>query len=174
MGRIFSALVDYLTEDDWRYEIQEGQTRLRFNVQAKSGRLVCYGDVDEDKDILMFYSYLPANAPEEKRANIAEFITRANHGMRIGNFELDYSDGEVRYKTSMDIEGGELTPKMIENLLNANLSTMDRYFPGLMAGMYGNKPAADLIDEIERPRPPSGPVDLPELDDDDLDDDDDD
>jgi hypothetical protein len=71
--------------------------------------------------------------------------------MRIGNFELDFDDGEVRYKTSIDIEGGELTAKMIENLLRANLSTMNRYFTGMMELIYGEGDAEELIREIETP-----------------------
>jgi hypothetical protein len=30
--------------------------------------------------------------------------------MTIGNFELDYTDGEIRYKTSIDIADQRLTP----------------------------------------------------------------
>ena len=67
----------------------------------------------------------------------------------IGNFEMDYNDGEVRYKTSIDVEGGELSPKMIENMMQANLMTMDRYFPGLMSVLYGGRDPAESIAEIE-------------------------
>src|SRR5262249_10540066 len=109
----------------------------------------CYADVEEEKDWLIFYSYLPVNASAEKMAAMAEFITRANRGMRIGNFELDMEDGEIRYKTSLDIEGGELTNKMIDNLLRANLSTMNRYFPGMMELIYSDKSPKDLIQKIE-------------------------
>src|SRR5262249_47600370 len=92
---------------------------------------------------------LPSNVPEEKRVEIAEFITRANYGLVIGNFEMDYNDGEVRYKTSVDVEGGELTPKMIENLMRANLMTMDRYFAGVMGVLYGDRDPAEAIAEME-------------------------
>jgi hypothetical protein len=159
MGRLFNALVDYMSEEDWKFEILEGQTLLKFHVQVKSGRLVCYAEAEEDKELVLFFSYLPANVPSDKRAAAAEFITRANHGMRVGNFEMDYRDGEIRYKTSVDVEGGEITHKMIENLLNANLSTMDRYFNGLMTVIYSDRPPHELIDEIERPRVPNDPPD---------------
>jgi hypothetical protein len=89
--------------------------------------------------------------------------------MRIGNFELDFDDGEIRYKTSIDVEGGELSSKMIDNLLRANLSTINRYFAGLMELIYGDKPASDVIKRIETP--PSG---LDALDQEEGDEDDDD
>ncbi|MCS6897925.1 MAG: YbjN domain-containing protein [Nitrospira sp.] len=151
MSGLFSSLIDYMEDGDWRYEILEGETIIRFQFKGRSGRVLCYGEVDEPKCWLTFYSYLPVNTPEAKMAQMAEFISRANRGLRIGNFELDYDDGEIRYKTSIDVEGGELTPKMIDNLLRANLTAMDRYFPGFMELIYGEKPAAELIRKIESP-----------------------
>lgn len=151
MANLFSALIDYMQEEEWRYEIIEGETVIRFQVKTSAGRLHCYGEVHEEKDWMLFYSYLPVHIPEEKLAAAAELITRANRGMRIGNFELDYEDGEVRYKTSIDVEGGHLTHKMIDNLLHANLSTMDRYFAGLMKVIYADRSPAELIEEVERP-----------------------
>jgi hypothetical protein len=151
MTGLFSTLIDYMEEEDWKYEILEGETIIRFHFKGRAGRLLCYGEVDEEKCWLIFYSYMPVNSPADKMNDVAEFITRANRGMRIGNFELDFDDGEVRYKTSLDVEGGELTSKMIDNLLRANLTTIDRYFSGLMELIYGDKPAIDIIRRIETP-----------------------
>jgi hypothetical protein len=167
MTGLFSALIDYMEEEDWKYEILEGETIIRFHFKGSAGRLLCYGEVDEEKCWLIFYSYMPVNAPAEKMAHAAEFVTRANRGMRIGNFELDFDDGEIRYKTSIDVEGGELSSKMIDNLLRANLSTINRYFAGLMELIYGDKPASEVIKRIEAPPGGSDALDEEEGDDDD-------
>jgi hypothetical protein len=169
MTGLFSVLIDYMEEEDWKYEILEGETIIRFHFKGSAGRLLCYGEVDEEKSWLIFYSYMPVNAPTEKMTEVAEFVTRANRGMRIGNFELDFDDGEIRYKTSIDVEGGELTAKMIDNLLRANLSTINRYFAGVMELIYGNQPPAEIIKRIETP--PSG---LDALDEEESDEDEDD
>jgi hypothetical protein len=163
MAGLFSKLIDFMEAEEWKYEIIEGETVLRFHFKGSAGRLLCYADVEEDKDWLIFYSYLPVNVPMDRLPQAAEFTTRANRGMRIGNFELDFNDGEVRYKTSIDVEGGELTHKMIDNLLRANLSTMNRYFKGLMELIYGSRSAAALIKEIEQPDEPPAPAEEPEM-----------
>jgi hypothetical protein len=171
MTGLFSALIDYMEDEDWKYEILEGETIIRFHFKGRAGRLLCYGEVDEEKYWLIFYSYLPVNAPADKMAAVAEFVTRANRGMRIGNFELDFEDGEIRYKTSIDVEGGDLTDKMIDNLLRANLTTVDRYFGGLMELIYGDKLPAEIIRRIETPPPGEDALDADEaIDDDDPDD----
>ncbi len=48
---------------------------------------------------------------------VAEFITRANFGIVIGNFEIDFSDGEIRYKTSIDVEGDRPSFALIKRLV---------------------------------------------------------
>ncbi|WP_020473161.1 YbjN domain-containing protein [Zavarzinella formosa] len=159
MTGLFSTLIDYMEEENWKYEILEGETILRFHFKGTSGRLLCYAEVDEEKFWVIFYAYMPVNTPGEKMDEMAEFICRANRGMRIGNFELDYDDGEIRYKTSIDAEGGEMTHTMIDNLLRANLSTINRYFPGIMSVIYSDREVLDLIRDIEVPPASSDALD---------------
>ena len=163
MGQLFEAVVDYLTEDDWKFNVVKDDTALMLSFRGEAGSWQCFATVDEEKQWFTFYSILPSNVPEEKRVEIAEFITRANYGLVIGNFEMDYGDGEVRYKTSVDVEGGELTPKMIENLMRANLMTMDRYFPGVMGVLYGDRDPAEAIAETEEGVHEPGDDDLDDL-----------
>ncbi len=68
---------------------------------------------------------------------IAEFITRANYGLVIGNFELDFSDGELRYKTAIDVEDDNLSFALIKQMVYANVIIMDKYLPGIMAVIEG-------------------------------------
>ena len=84
-----------------------------------------------------------------RRHKVAEFITRVNYGMVIGNFEMDYEDGEMRYKTSIDIEGTELAASMIRQLVYANLVITDRYLPGIMRVIYSDESPVDVLDSIE-------------------------
>jgi len=149
MGQLFEAVVDYLTEDDWKFNVVKDDTALMLSFRGEAGSWQCFATVDEEKQWFTFYSILPSNVPDDKRAEIAEFITRANYGLVIGNFEMDFADGEVRYKTSIDVEGGELTPKMVENVIRANWMTMDRYFPGLMGVLYGDRDPAEAVAETE-------------------------
>jgi hypothetical protein len=151
MARIFSTLLDYMESEHWKYDIIEGETILRFHFKTNTGRLLCFGDVDEEKQFLVFHSWLPIQSPPEKIPDVAEYLSRANRGLSIGNFEFDYDTGDICCKTSIDIEGGELTFKMIDNLLRANLTTCERYFRGLMEVLFGDREPRDAIQAIERP-----------------------
>ena len=69
--------------------------------------------------------------------------------LRIGNFEMDFGDGEVRYKSSLDFEGAELTSELISHAIYPAVQTMDRYLPGVMGLLYGDKSPAEAIAEVE-------------------------
>lgn len=94
--------------------------------------------------------------PEATRAAVAEFLTRANWGLMIGNFELDYGDGEVRYKTSLQLENRQLTPDLLRPLVFDNVVVMDKYLLGLERVMTGQQSPQAAIDAIEaKPGPRS-------------------
>ena len=147
--RLLAIVESFLQSDDWNYTRLEDTTILSMGFRGNNGTWTCYARTREQEERFLFYSILSTNVPEHMRMAAAEYLTRANYGMLMGNFEMDFSDGEVRYKTSIDVEGGTLTHKMIENMIYVNVLTMDRYLPGLNRVVYGNTSPAQAIAEIE-------------------------
>ncbi|NWF67542.1 MAG: YbjN domain-containing protein [Chloroflexi bacterium] len=149
MGSIFNAMIEFFEEDDWEFSWVDDASVLSMGFSGKNGKWMCYAQAREEQQQFVFYTVCPMNTPENKRAALAEFITRANYGMIIGNFEMDWDDGEVRYKTSIDVEGATLSSPLIKQLVYSNVLIMDRYLPGLMAVMFGNAAPRDEINRIE-------------------------
>lgn len=65
-------------------------------------------------------------------AIMAEFICRANYGLKNGNFELDMRDGEIRYKSFVDCEGLTPTTEMVRNSIHCPAAMFDRYGDGIV------------------------------------------
>jgi len=147
--RAFATLTDFLHDDGWHPNQLDDKSILRVYFSGDNGDVRCYAQIRVDLEQFLFYVIAPVKAPEEIRAAVAEYVTRANFGLRVGNFEMDYADGEVRYKSSLDFEGVALTPELIKNAIYPAVHTMDFYLPGLLSVMYGNKTPAEAIDEIE-------------------------
>jgi len=148
-GKIFEAIVNFFKEDDWPFHQIEGEPILQIAFQGETGKWTCYAKAREEQKQFVFYSVCSVNAPENKRITVAEFITRANSGMIIGNFELDFADGEIRYKTSIDVDGDTLSSALIKRLVYANVTMMDEYLPGIMSVIYGDVEPKDAINQIE-------------------------
>jgi hypothetical protein len=148
-ARAFQTLTQFLHDDGWYPQPLENKTVYRVYFSGNNGELRCYAQIRTDLEQFLFYVIAPVKAPNEVKAQVAEYITRANYGLRIGNFEMDYSDGEIRYKSSLDFEGETLTPQLIKNIMYPAVHTVDFYLPGLLGVMYGNKTPTEAIREIE-------------------------
>ncbi len=149
MGSILEAAIAFFTEDNWKFSPIEGKSALSLPCSGRHGNWLCWAEARENQHQFVFYSICPIKVPENKRSAICEYLARANYGLIIGNFELDLRDGEIRYKTSIDVEGENLTPALVKNLVYANLSTMDRYLPGIMGVIYGNLLPEQAISQVE-------------------------
>lgn len=150
-ARALEAVAAFFQEDGWSFEQMPERPILRLPFQGKGGRWNCYAQVRVTKDVeqVLFYSVLPLNVPAEKRDAIAEFITRANYGMALGNFELDYNDGEVRYKTSLDVTDQEIGAGLLRPLIYTNVLMMDKYMSGLIAVVYADVSPSEAVRQIE-------------------------
>jgi len=147
---IFETVVDFFQTDEWPVQLVDGEQALRTALRGESGQWSCYARVRAEHDQFCFYSVCSINVPENQRSAVGEFLHRANYGMIIGNFELDFSDGEIRYKTSLDVEGDRMSVALCRQLVLANVMMMDRYMPGIMAVTFGNVSPAAAVAEIEK------------------------
>jgi len=142
-------MIDFFEDDDWNFQRMDDAPVLSMEFSGKNGRWVCFAQAREEQHQFVFYSILPINVPDNQIGAVAEFITRVNYGMIIGNYELDYGDGEVRYKTSIDVEGDALSFSLLKQIVYANVVIMDRYLGGLMRVMYGDAMPAEEVERIE-------------------------
>jgi hypothetical protein len=147
---ILDQLTAFFEDDDWEFQKMPDATVLAMGFKGLNGRWMCYAQARETEEQIVFYSVLPVSVPEKQRQKFAEFSTRVNYGMVIGNFEMDFEDGEIRYKTSIDVEGSQLTAGMIRQLVYANLVITDQYLPGVMRVIYSNEQPIDILSTLEQ------------------------
>jgi len=145
---LFPSLVYFFKEDNWNMEVIDDEQLVRAYFHGENGNWGCYAKATDELHQVVFYSICTVTNPDEKRSSIAEFITRANDGLIIGNFEMRFETGELRYKTSLDVEGEPLTFNLVKNLVYPNLFTMDRYLPGIIA-VLGTSSPMEAISSVE-------------------------
>ncbi|HEY5955912.1 MAG TPA: YbjN domain-containing protein [Polyangiaceae bacterium] len=145
---LLGILERFFEDDGWAITKQPEHEIIWVGFEGNNGQWKCCAQAREEEQQVVFYSICPRRVEASMRAAMAEFITRANYGIVIGNFELDYSDGEVRFKTSIDVEDARLTPPLIHHVVYANLLMTDRYLPGVTAIIEGQSPqlALELVE----------------------------
>jgi hypothetical protein len=150
MSPIIERLAQYLTMQNWHFEALNGEL-LAMSVTARHCKFSCMVQSLQrlNQEVGVFYSVMPQFVPEEHRVDIAEFLTRANHGLVVGNFEMDFESGEVRYKTTITSAPQDLSDGLLEALLHTNISTHDRYVPGMMQVIYAGLSPRAACKQVE-------------------------
>jgi hypothetical protein len=147
--QMFDQLVNFFTNDDWSFTRLQGEPILYTAIKGNNGEWNCYAQIRDDRSQFVFYSICPISASEDNRSPIAEFLARANWGLILGNFELDFEDGEIRYKTSIDVTDDFLSQSLIKQVVYANVNMMDEYLPGIRSVIVGEMTPAEAIQAIE-------------------------
>lgn len=149
VNTIFETAVRFFQAENWIVNQLSDQPILHLNFAGENGQWECYAQAREIQQQFIFYSLLPVKVPEPKRQAIAEYITRANYGITIGNFELDFNDGEIRYKTSISVEGSQLDLPLVKQLVYSNLLNVDKYLSGFLQVISGELSPSEAIAQIE-------------------------
>ena len=142
------VLVGFFEGADLTYHVLR-ENVLDCFINANSGTFRFITELKPENKLLLAYFYCGARVPNEKLLPMAEFIARANYGLYLGNFELDFRDGELRYKVVIDFSGANLTNNMVESLFTKGAGTMARYFPAAMRVIYGQVNPVDAIERVE-------------------------
>jgi hypothetical protein len=86
---------------------------------------------DEQARTCVLWSVYPRPAAADQRAAVAQYLIEGNYELSIGSFEMDPGDGEIRFRTSIDVGTRPLAPELFERLLARNLEGMTRAWPML-------------------------------------------
>lgn len=135
---------------------QDDTLTLRIFVKGKHAEWACMIRCFEQSARLLVYSLYPEQVEAALRNRISELICRINYGLILGNFEMDWEDGELRYKTSMDIESIEINRTVMRNLVYGNFHSFDMYFNAIAQGLRTERDLDTLVLEAENPDMPTG------------------
>jgi hypothetical protein len=144
-----AVFTKFLQENGWRYLTDEdGAVRGLFSGDDVHRHW--YAHLNGDGRFLVFKSFCPVNVSARRRPAAAEYLMRANWGLNFGNFEMDWSDGQVCFRTSVTtLDESALSTEALGNLVYINHSTMTRYLPGLLAVTCGSAKPSRAISEAE-------------------------
>lgn len=107
-----------------------------------------YITADDEKDFVRVICQYGSRVPIDRRVAVAEALTRINWQRAIGGFDMDFSDGEVRFRVGIDVEGGLLSAQMVDNMVGFSLHTMDKYHDALMRIAFGDADPETAIVEV--------------------------
>lgn len=150
---VFSTIVQFFRGQRWDANVNPERGTVSFEYTSEVSAWNIYTTAFESERQVATYGVVPFLIEPAHRSTVMELITRINFGLVIGNFEMDLSDGEVRYRTSLDFEGGELTTPLLQQLVRSNLSVMEHYLPAFIAVALRNRSAVDALATVDPEQP---------------------
>jgi hypothetical protein len=139
--RAHETLARHLKDKGWQIEEIEPGPAFKSSKDGELCPLIYYFQIKAELEQFLFYIVPNITLLEHMLPAAAEYVCRANAGLRIGNFELDVRDGQVCFKSSINFKGVQLSEQLIDNVIQPALTAFDEFFPGL----------ADVIAGIETP-----------------------
>jgi hypothetical protein len=143
-SRAIDRVESYLASIGWEYqfvgEAAVGTTRI-----GALGEYNCFISVDEEDSQVVCYCVIPQKISPQRRSAMADFLTRANYGLYLGNFEMDFDDGEVRFKTSLAFRGDLLTFPLLAQVIQPCVAAMNQYWQAIVQVNKGTDPAAAIL-----------------------------
>ena len=125
--------------DSHGYQYEHLDSRwCRLTMHGAKGFYRVWFSADDNTGFVRVFGSYGAAIPPERRSAIADTASRVNFTLVLGNFELDFSDGELRFRVSMDIEGGLFAKQVADNMLGCLMHTMDRYADTFMRVAFGD------------------------------------
>lgn len=141
---------NWFDKDNWKYTFDEekGVFKTGIQIHGKLKRCMVYIAVEEES--FQSYGTIDIGVDEDKIDDVAVFLTRVNFGLKYGNFELDYRDGEIRYQYAVDCHGGMmLTDEIIGRAVYVPALMFQKYGDGLLAVLFGISSPEETIAKIE-------------------------
>jgi hypothetical protein len=154
MTDLLGAAITFLETDGWRFATNSEGQWVSMNYSGKAGSWLTW--FQDRGSVLIAYADLPVIVPDPRRLQVAEFITYVNEGLGVGNFELAFETGRVRYKNGFYAPDGDLSPTIARNLFQVCNWTMNDYYASLMSLVFGTQTAtsayAEAVECLEKAR----------------------
>jgi hypothetical protein len=143
----FKFIADHFEKRDIRsLSVDWERKNLFFQMFERQVVMGCSFFVSDDDDMLQIILRYPFIVADPKmRPSVAELVARANYGLRVGSFEFDLKDGELRYHITHLMENFSIGENLLMRLFNTGMSTTDRYFSAFMQHIYSGVTPEDSV-----------------------------
>jgi hypothetical protein len=148
MSAAYEELVELLDERGIGYWASEDQA-VRLDLRGQVAVYRITAGVEPETDLFQVVGRSPLLVPEGCRSAAAETIARANHGLRLGRFELDFADGEVRFQVSQILVDEAVGQAVIDRMIGTTVNMLDTYLPALLSVIYANESPKEAVSRVE-------------------------
>jgi len=152
MNAAYEKLIQHLDEHEIRYLTSSDNRSICADFRGEVGTYRIVAMVDADDGLFQVFGNSPVYVPEGCRPAIAETVVRANYGLKVGKFEMDFGTGDLRFQASQLLPYDTLEDQTIERLIGTTMAMLNLYVPAILSVIYGNELPKDAVGCVEAGR----------------------
>ena len=108
-----------------------------------------FARVDADDSLFQVFGYSPVRVPKGALPAVAETVVRINCCLKVGKFELNYDEGDMRFQAAQILPDDNLEDETIQRLLGTTMAMLNAYLPAVLSVIYGNELPQDALRHAE-------------------------
>jgi hypothetical protein len=135
--RLLYRIRDSLQSGGWKFSIEEARSLIKFVVSANGVDHDVFIVTDEKNEALTILLSYRRKTPQKFQKEMARLIGQLTLKIRVGGFEMDPGDGEVRLRHSVDVEGIEPPNGWFSRIVKVHTSTGAQLWPSVESVMNG-------------------------------------
>jgi hypothetical protein len=141
------VLESWMEAHGWSHE-RIGDEEIVAGAQGSWGQYELRGIWREDDNVLQFLAFPDIRVSDEHVSRIYETIGLINEQMWLGHFELWSGNGSLLFRHALLLDGlddGGISLDQAENLIDAALGELDRFYPVFQFVLWGGKSPSEAI-----------------------------
>ena len=108
MNAAYDKLCEHLTNQNVGFWSRSEDLSICTDFRGEVGTYRIFARVDADDSLFQVFGHSPVRVPPGSRPAIAEAVARINCGLKVGKFEMDCDEGELRFQAAQILPDDDL------------------------------------------------------------------
>lgn len=124
---VYKTMLDMFNERKLKYEADEENLTVYSGATGDDLPVGIRMQIDPERMLIVSYSQMPFEVPENRRLEMAIAVSRANYGLPDGNFDYDYMTGDILYRMTCCYRDSLIGRELFEYMLIVTFGIVDDY-----------------------------------------------
>jgi len=140
--RPLATLRAVLAEIGWSGGSDESDGNIFVDLNTQDVPVAyAHAAISDDLEQFVLHLVLAVVVATDRRDECALFITRINHGILVGGFDLDFDTGQVCFRSGVSFRGSALRAQQIRNAILGALQAVEMHAGAIAATVTSGSPA---------------------------------
>lgn len=125
--KVYKDMVKALKAKKWHFTEKEEELTIVSNYRGDDLLVNFVIRIDAEREVIQFLSPFDFKINQSKRVDAAVAVCVANYGLVNGSFDMDISDGEIRYRLTTSYCDCDLGKDFFYDMMATAVLTTDKY-----------------------------------------------